>query len=325
MARTVLALCLALWVSKRASAELVFDPPTLDLGKVKAGQVFTRTIHARNASRHAVAVIDVKSSCGCLAPTLTPQALAPGQVGVLTLQINTLSSHAGPQGWRVVISLAEAGALHRAEFVIQAVVVQEIVVEPSSITVYGGRRSTEHTIRIVDQRATPLEVRSAESSSPLILLGALPETTGAPAGGELKLTIREGFAEGRHDERVTLYTNDLEYPMLQIPITVIRRSSARFIASPPNVVLNRAGDFAQAAKRVVIRDTKGEELRIERIESLSDFLEVQVERQMPTFATVSISIKPLHRSALPRDPGKTQIDVHLAGQKEPLRIGVEWR
>src|SRR5262245_49621923 len=86
-----------------ARAELRFDPPQLDLGTVKSGQVFLHKVKVVNAGARPVTVNEIKGSCGCLRLALEPATLTPGQEGLLSLTVNTLSSNPGPQVWRVTL------------------------------------------------------------------------------------------------------------------------------------------------------------------------------------------------------------------------------
>lgn len=322
MIRCPLTTLVGLLLQTVASAELVFTPAEIDLGNLKAGQISQRLVQVRNSSATTVTITELKASCGCLALKMTPLTLESGQSGTLAFQVNTLTAETGRQGWRIIIRYLEAGAQRQAEFVVQAAVTQEIVVEPSSLTIYGGRRTTEHTFQIVDSRSTPLVITKAETSSPNLIVAPAPKRTETPARTEVKLTIQEGFSEGRHDERMTLYTNDPEYPTLQVPVAIISRPPARFTAQPMSVAFRRESNEARPKRRVVLRDNKGEQIQVERIETECDAVTAEVEKGGGSTAMLILSCDRGKVSTVSPERRDYRLRVFLAGHPEAVTIYV---
>ncbi len=56
MLRTGFALLLGLVIADATHAQLLFNPPSVDLGSVKSGQVFERAIQVKNAGAKAATV-----------------------------------------------------------------------------------------------------------------------------------------------------------------------------------------------------------------------------------------------------------------------------
>lgn len=314
--RMLASTALALVLGSAASAQLAFDPPAIDLGAVKAGQLFERTVRVTNAGPQAVTVRELKSSCGCLSPKLEPMTLAPGQAGTLKLQINTLSNQPGPQGWRIVLAHGGAGG---SEFLIRAELVQELTISPASLAIFGGRRTTMHHFAITDTRAKPLRILKAQCSSPLMEVGPAPTLAGSPARGELTLTIREGFPEGKHEERVTLITDDAEYPRLVIPVTVTRKPTARFTATPMALQFSREGSERTPSKLITLRDALGQPLHIERLEADHPALTAEVVKQETGYAVVRVTVD---RGKTAQAPDVVRLRVWLAEQPQPVSIPV---
>ncbi len=67
-------------------ATVVMDKTEYDFGKVleKNGKT-SRVITLTNKGSKPVAISDVRTSCGCAAPTFTKQAIRPGQTGKVTI------------------------------------------------------------------------------------------------------------------------------------------------------------------------------------------------------------------------------------------------
>lgn len=57
---------------------IVFDPPVLDFGRVRAGSAVSEEVWVINASETAVTVLETHSTCGCTVAHLTERTIHPG-------------------------------------------------------------------------------------------------------------------------------------------------------------------------------------------------------------------------------------------------------
>lgn len=304
----LVTLLFGLSVTGSSLADLAFDPPWIDLGEVRAGQVFHRQIKVTNNGQSAVHVREFKSSCGCMKPRLQPERLEPGQTGLLTLQVNTLSAPPGVQGWRVRLYLTDGT---ETEFILRANVLQELVVTPASLTLYGDKPGS-HTITFTDRRARPLKLVTATTTSSLLSASITSATTA-------QLNVKEGFPEGRHDEEVILTTDDPAYPLLHFPVKIIKRSRARFAAMPSTVELYGGSGEPLLERVVTIRDQKGQPMTIERLETSHPDLKAEVKATQETSAMLHVS---LGLQALVRGPFTGHVTVIFRGTAERLTIPV---
>jgi hypothetical protein len=303
----VILLCSASFVH----AQLAFDPPTIDLGEVKAGQVFSYQVKVTNTASTAITLQELKSSCGCIQPTLEPSTLQPNATGILKLDINTLISNPGPTTYGIKLRYPEASQLKEQQFIITGRVVQEIVVTPSAITCYGEKPRPQ-TITIQDKRPTPLKPIKLERTSPYLdIEWVKPE--GAAAQYALKVSVREDLPAGRHDHEVLVYTTDVTYPVLRIPITVVKKQKARFVMSPYLVTMSKS---LSPTKTVTLRDQHGQGVPVERIDASPGIL-VTVANQNAASTTFTIALEP----TLIRDtPYDAEVKFYLQGQKDPVKL-----
>jgi hypothetical protein len=293
---------LAVW------GDVEFDPPWIDLGTVKAGQVFQKEVRVTNVGTTPFQVGEIKSSCGCLHSKLQPEILQPGQTGTLSMKINTLSAPPGVQAWRVRLFTHEGG---QTDFLIRAEVQQEIVISPAALTLYGDKASS-HTITVTDRRAQALRLLSVTTTSTRLTAAVTSPTT-------VQLQIHEGFAEGRHEEEVILTTDDPQYPQLQFPVRIIKRSRQRFIALPKEVELQHSATQPLLSRIVTIRDQQSQPLTIDRMETSHPGLKAEVVSTQGASASLRIS---LSESALSSVPFTGQVIVHFRGTTEKLTIPV---
>jgi Protein of unknown function (DUF1573) len=309
----LLAMLLLFLPASHARAQLAFDPPTIDLGEVKAGQVFSYQIKVTNTASSAITMQELKSSCGCIQPTLEPSTLAPGASGTLKLDINTLVSNPGPTTYGIKLRYPEAAQLKEQQFIITGRVVQEIVVTPSAITCYGEKPRPQ-TITILDKRTTPIKPIKLERTSPYLdVEWVKPDTTQTAAQYALKVSVRDDLPAGRHDHEVVVYTTDVTYPVLRIPITIVKKAKARFVMSPYLVIMSKS---LAPSKTVTLRDQHGQGVPVERIEA-SPGIVVTVTNQAAASVTYQVSLEP----NLVRDtPFDAEVKVYLQGQKDPVKL-----
>lgn len=310
-------ICLAclLWIAMphHAWAQLTFQPAIIDLGDVKAGQVFAHTIQVTNTTSSAITVQELKSSCGCIRPVLEPSSLAPGATGTLKLDINTLASNPGPTTFGVKLRYPEASQIKEQQFIITARIIQEIVVTPTAITCYGEKPRPQ-IITILDKRATVLQPVKLERTSPYLNAEWIQPAQATPQPQfALQVSVREDLPAGRHDHEVIIYTSDATYPVLRVPISIVKKPKARFVVSPYLVTLSPT---VSASRNVTIRDQHGEGVHIERMEA-SPGVQASLATQNAASVTLTVSLE----KQLPREaPFDAEVRVFLKGQADPVKV-----
>jgi len=306
-------ICAMLIMVQGLQAQLAFDPPSIDLGDVKAGQVFAQQIKVTNTTSTPITVQEVKASCGCIRPVLEPATLGPGATGILKLDINTLSSNPGPSTYGIKLRYPESNQLKEQQFIITGRVIQEIIVTPTAITSYGEKPRPQ-TITIFDKRATPLRPLKLERTSPYLNVEWIqPGVAELQPQYALQVSVREDLPTGRHDHEVIIHTNDPTYPVLRVPITVVKKAKARFVVSPYLVTLSPS---ISASKHVTVRDQHGQGVVIERIEA-SPGLTVSVTNQAAASVTLLVALD----KVLPKQtPFDAEIKCYLKNVADPVKI-----
>jgi len=313
LARYVFIIGLALTTHHAVRAQLTFDPPSVDLGDVKAGQVFAQQIKVTNTSSTPITVSELKASCGCIRPVLEPTTLVPGAVGILKLDINTLASNPGPTTFGIKLRYPETNQLKEQQFIITGRVIQEIIVTPTAITCYGEKPRPQ-TITIYDKRSTPLRLVKLERTSPYLNVELSQPASAEPQPQyALQVSVREDLPTGRHDHEVIIHTNDPVYPVLRVPITVVKKPKARFVVSPYVVTLSPS---ISASRQVTIRDQFGQGVTIDHFEA-SPGLAVSVTNQAAASVTLLVALE----KTLPREtPFDAEVKVYLKDLPDPVKI-----
>lgn len=312
IARFLLLACLSL-CPVTASAQFTFEPPSIDLGDVKAGQIFSHQIKVTNTSSSPITVQELKASCGCIHPVLEPSTLAPGATGVLKLDINTLASNPGPTTYGIKLRYPEINQLKEQQFIITGRVIQELVVTPTAITCLGEKPRPQ-IITILDKRPSPIRPVKLERSSPYLEVEWIqPPVAEVQPQYALRVSVRDDLPAGRHDHEVVIHTSDATYPVLRVPITVIKKTRARYVAAPYLVTL---APSVASSRPVTIRDQHGIGVLIDRIEA-SPGLTVSVTSQAAASVGLLIALDKANQKETPYD---AEVKVYLKDVAEPVKV-----
>jgi hypothetical protein len=247
-------------MSAAARADLYVPAPIFDAGEVRAGAPLSHEFTFRNRGPDAVEIINLESSCGCLTPRLEKRRYEPGERGSIGLEVNTLSPAPGPHTWQVKLSCRSGETVTEIPLRLTARLVREIIVEPAAVTLFvDGTVQTQ--LHVTDLRPHSLEILQVHTTSPALqaqLIGQQPDGNGRPTR-RIELTVSSEFPEGRHEETLTLYTDDPAYREIRVPVTVVKRSPQRVTATPSRVELSAR----LPARMLLIRDRENQDVELE--------------------------------------------------------------
>jgi hypothetical protein len=314
MRKSLLAVALFLTASTAVQADLYCEQRVVQVGEVKAGQRLAQRFVFRNRGPQDVEITDVHPSCGCLKPKLNRGTYAPGDEGAIEVEVNTLGQGAGPQSWGVRLTYKSAGQTGELALLLQARLVVEVDVQPGVLTLTCIDCSTSagsnggplaHPIYLTDRRAKPLTVTSATSTSPhLQVRVSSPITSDQVTSWRLDLELSAACPDGRHEEVIHIQTDDPDYRDLQVPLTVVKRSRGKVIASPAEVTLR------EASQRVLLSAAGDEPVLVDRIETDHPSIQCRWAPGPGPRATLRIFVDP---DATQPPPSRSTVRVHLKG------------
>ncbi len=256
-----------------ARADFHVVEPRADLGEVKGGIRLAHRFELVNRGTTPVELVDVETSCGCLAPRLEPRRLAPAERGALTVHINTLGQAAGPHRWTARLRIRRGDRIEEVPLELAARVVTEVTVQPAALTVVaeGG---IKQEVTVLDFRPQPLRVSEVAISSTRLRARLLPldRAAGNQEGAKhvvarIAVESAPGLAPGRHDDLLNIYTSDPLYAHLQVPVTVIKNARGIVSASPAQVEMSLAAAGESASRLVRLRNHGEQPMAIGKIES----------------------------------------------------------
>lgn len=270
-----------------ARAELRCEHPTVDAGEVKCGPLLAREFVLENTGRSAVRLDVSRTSCGCLKPRLGRPILNPGERTTLRVEVNTLSQPEGTERWTVRVAaqdLDEAPSLSPAgprdqepqglELTITATIRAEIRIQPAALAVYSSRPVTQQLV-VTDARPKPFNVTAVRASSPTMAVKVVDHRRDGDGRVEtvIRLDVRPEPASGpsdpgsRHEETVSIYTDDPGYREMVVPVSVVPRERQRVVALPPTVRVTASAGQPVPSTIVLLSDRDGESVVVDAVES----------------------------------------------------------
>jgi hypothetical protein len=307
----VLLVSLTFLVCAPIRADFRFLEPVADAGEVKAGTPLAHRFDFVNDGPDVVEITGLHASCGCLTPRLDRRVYQPGERGSLLLEVNTLSQPAGSHHWKVEVGTR--GGQQAQEFVLSltARVITEIIVQPTAMTVFA-EAAVDHAILLTDLRPRPLtltEVRSSSTSFKARLIDEYRDEAGHVVR-KVKVAIGSDYPEGRHEEIVTLFTDDPTYRELKVPVTIIKQPRQRFRVSPnPVSLIGRAGQPVPA-RVLLIRDREGQAVVVDQVWADHPGIRATWAAGPGSMATVRISLDRAQLTA-----GTVQSALHISLSK----------
>jgi len=296
----VIALPTLLLVGAVSRADLEFHETTVDAGEVRAGAPLSHRFTCVNRGPEVVEITGVESSCGCLTPQLDQRVFQSGERGSISLEVNTLSPAPGPHTWQVklscrvvsqVVDTTHHSPLTTHQLRLTARLVREIVVEPAAITIFADS-PLQTEIRLTDLRSEPLQLQELHTTSPALQARMTGEEL--DAAGHLvrrvQLTVGADLSEGRHEEFLSLFSNDPTYAEIKIPVTVVKRSKQRLSATPSRIELTLRSGGSLPARMVLIRDQENQQVEVEAVTADNPAITCRWAKGPGTMTTLRVQV-----------------------------------
>lgn len=80
-------------IDTSVAARLTFENALVDWDTIRSGESFTHVFEYTNTGKRPAIISDVKTSCGCTAPTYTKDPIPPGGKGRIEVTFNSSGRH----------------------------------------------------------------------------------------------------------------------------------------------------------------------------------------------------------------------------------------
>jgi hypothetical protein len=245
---------------------LHFDASTVDAGDVYTGTRLACRFRFVNEGTANIELQEVRGSCGCLTPRLAQRIYRPGETGTIELEVNTFSQADGPHSWALHLELRNGERSEEQTLELRARLITEVRIQPAALVVVADRQASG-LLTITDLRPQPLSIKESRSSVAGVNLQMGSAERDAQGHWLCRASIRvsEELANGRHDGFLEFVSDDPRYPLLRVPLTVIKRYQQRLSATPAEVTLVAGAGQPFPARLVLIGDQEGQKVDIERV------------------------------------------------------------
>jgi hypothetical protein len=283
--RAVVSVAMVLGATCPLRADLHFPQVEVRLGEVHSGQPLHQRFTFVNQGTTTVTIDRLSATCGCMTPRLDKRVYQPCESGSFVLEVNTLTQPAGPNRWRVGVHYNERDQSKTQELHLSATLVAEIRVEPARLAFSTAGRMTDDIV-ITDQRPLPFRVTSAQTSSPYLT------TTIAGEGSTFRvhLEVKDSLPAGRHEEILSILTDDPGDRELRVPITIMKRDRMAVRPTPAAVNLTIPRDQPAPSRIVLLRGEDEEPVEIDKIEVDSPALHCRWAAGPGRMATLKVSV-----------------------------------
>jgi hypothetical protein len=257
---------LACLAGTEARADLNFTATRVDVGEIRSGAKLGHSFKFVNVGPESVEILEVRPSCGCLRPSLEQRSYPAGAAGAIPLEIQARGQSAGPHTWRLQLRYCAGATEHETTLEVTARVVTEVTLQPAALTLFADGPLTQEIV-LTDLRPRPLTVTGLAVSSPH-LRARLTEQYRDGLGHWIRkilLEVASDCPEGRHTDALIVYTDDLDYRDLQVPITLVKRPRQRLTATPERVTFGLGPGEMTASRCVRLADRQGEKVVVQDV------------------------------------------------------------
>lgn len=290
---------------------LAATPPAADRGEVRTGPPLAQTFELTHRGPAGVVTITgVETACGCLKPTVSREALKPGERADLAFAVNTLTQPPGPNTWRAVVRYRLDGdGPFELPVTVSATLVREVSVAPP-VVAFSTATTAAQTVTLTDLRASPLAVTSATTTHPhLTATLRTAATVNGVRTQAVELAVGPGFPTGEFDESLVLLTTDPACRELRVPVKVTKRTASEVVASPETPEVRFARGQSTASALVQVRRPAGGVVRIDRVECGHPGLTAKWPTDAGPVATVRLVLDAAKAGGA---PGRAEVKIHFA-------------
>jgi hypothetical protein len=185
----------------------------------------------------------------------------------------------------LTVTYLDGEQLRQQTLEVHAELFREVSVEPAKLALYTDAALT-HAVVVSDSRRRKLKVRHAQTASRHLQVAV------APGDGEgvyrVSVTVRPDAPAGRHEEVLSILTDDPDYPELRVPVTVVRREGKGVRAVPPELTV-KAPPRQPVGPQTVLLQGRGDVV-VERIDSSHPALTARWEAGPGPMATLRILV-----------------------------------
>ncbi|WP_231742006.1 DUF1573 domain-containing protein [Stieleria varia] len=242
-------------VAAKQWAEKMFENRSHDFRAVGRGTKCEYHFELTNLYEQDVHIAGVRSSCGCTTPTITKDTLKTHEKSSIVATFNT-STFVGQKS-AVVTVIFDRPAYAEVQLTVSGFIRTDITFEPNEVTFgeIGIGQTAEQDVVITHRGSNDWRITDVRSlCSDLQVRLSSPEISPGIVRYRMKVNVLESMPEGDVRERLTLISNDRNFPTTEMSIN--GRVRPPLSISPAAMSFGTVQPGATVSKRVLLRGEK---------------------------------------------------------------------
>ena len=289
----------------------------VDFGVIATGSEVPKLIHIRNVHQETYHIVEVKTSCACAKAEIDKYTLQPGEVAVVSVQMNTRNFRQRRDS-NVIIKF-DRPRYAEVRIPVTAYIRTDVVFSPGKVQFgeveLGADGSA--TVDIAYAGRDEWDIDDIRITNRNLNATLVPGTRGnGQVHYKLIMSLSKKARPGPIRDMITIVTNDRTNPHVPLMIEGVVVSDISIV--PPVVNVGEVSPGQTTLKQIVVKGKKPFQIEDIDCEDMADCYKA-------TLATTprQLHVVPIQFNA-PNRPGKftNELLVKISGRPEPLRFNV---
>lgn len=275
-----------------AAPRLVFDEMEHDFGEIKQQEEVKHIFKFRNEGDALLVVEEVKSSCGCTGTLLSTKNIPPGGEGEIEVTFKSGRSSGKKKKYISVISNDPSKPVEKIH--IMADIVIPVEIRPRQIYWVAEKDApSKKLVELTYQPELSINIVKIELSSDAFKASATPKDEGNRPGYDINILFDGSLPAGRFNEKLTITTDNKEYPSLSVVIRGQVTGKVKVVPSSVALGVVKDGELPSRTIRVYAKDNR--DFEITAIEPSNPLITTEITENTgaPGYSVkVSLNAKP---------------------------------
>lgn len=238
---------------------IVFESLVHNFGEAIGVEKVEHVFRFRNEGRADLLVDKVSTTCGCTAALISSKIVPPGGAGEISTAF-TVGERQGKQIKHINVYTNDP-VEPKLCLTLEGTVVPPLSVDPPTVFLQDRPGESSRAVRI--SQTLPQELTLGEPVTRLNLVTAVLREE-PPEGGKkrytLEVALKPEVEPGRHFENVSMPTNYVAKPTLQIPVRLTVRGE--IAVQPSRISLGQLQPGQEIARSITLSSTRDREFRV---------------------------------------------------------------
>ena len=233
-------------------AEKMFSDQSHDFRTVGRGAKAEHRFELKNLYKETVHIASVRTSCGCTTPSLTRQTLTTGETGAVVAKFNT-DSFIGQKSATITV-VFDRPYYAEVQLHVSGFIRTDIRFDPAEVDFgeVGAGEASEKQVSVTHHGGNDWRITDVRSDcSHLSVRLSSPEIFRNRVRYRMTVAVDDAMPEGEIRERVTIISNDEEFPTTDL--AVAGRVRPALSVAPAAVSLGRTSPGRAVTQRLVVR------------------------------------------------------------------------